>query len=96
MIPDVKAYFKCTNFSEHEDLQISWINAGLEKIMISGIFRSFCLQTKVYALFIFDWKEGKYNDEMIMFQIFNGLQVRIFNAFQISLMNIIDWEDYVT
>ena len=27
-----------------------------------------------------------------MLQIFNGLQIQIFNAFQISLMSNIDWE----
>ena len=70
-------------------MQISWMNGLSQKFMTSNIFRSFYLQTKVYALFNLGWREGKYKDEMI---IFNGLQIQIFNAFQISFMNIIDWE----
>ena len=46
---------------------------------------------KVYALFNFGWKEGKYKDEMTMIHILKGLQIQIFSAFQISLMSNIDW-----
>ena len=87
LIPGIKAYFKCTNFCRQKDLQISWINAGSQKFMTSEIFNSFYLKTKLHSLFIFGWKEGKYKDEMIMLQNFSGLQIQIFNAFQISLMN---------
>ena len=81
LILDIKAHFKCTNFCTHEDLQILSINAGSQKFMTSEIFRSLYLQAKVYALFICGLKEGEYKDEMIMLQIFNGLQIQIFNAF---------------
>ena len=53
LIPDVKAYFNRTDCCKLEDLQSSGINAGSEKFMTSEIFRSFCLQMKVYALFIY-------------------------------------------
>ena len=43
LIPDIKAYFRCTNVCRNKDLQISWINAGSEKFMTSEIFRSFYL-----------------------------------------------------
>ena len=60
--------------------------------MTSEIFNSFYLKTKVHSRFIFGGKEGKYKDEVIIFQNFDGLQIQIFNAFQISLMNNIGSE----